>query len=463
MKPFTGIQRAACVACASGKRKCDGNRPCERCLRLGKECTFAEDSRRRYFRKNTEKEGGFGSLVYLGTPKLTRLALPQLLFPWQDIRLHSVSASSQASKKRDSAALDSQASYLEQLWDGTLSCGTTLSTTQDTSNAKSLLLHLDDIVVSTPTLQQSTLSQPLAPQNRSITSTTMGSDDSSTELAELGSLALVFSSAEPSMVAIYSLSIDADIEFPAREEHHEPLPSYEHSILRRIVCNPAALELFGWSQSEIDLRVQSHSTQSNGAYGAPLRWLHPDHILPRSLVEMNAKRDLLVSETYHGVYLQRQLSKEFQTSFIYKDAMTTLANALKSASSIGSSSIEAPPITSSSNAATASLETNPLRLLRATSAGSSRSDNKAWNHDSVEMFDLVCALHDLDSCMEYLPFEATEEISYSYITHPTGNSTSSSLHMSVSRFLNVNKPKELTKVLSSTELLNIDNPEFDSL
>lgn len=52
----------------------------------------------------------------------------------------------------------------------------------------------------------------------------------------------------------------------------EPGPSYG---LARLTCNRPALELFGWSQAEVDLRVQA---------GLPLRWLHPEDILVRRCV-----------------------------------------------------------------------------------------------------------------------------------------------------------------------------------
>jgi PAS domain-containing protein len=42
--------------------------------------------------------------------------------------------------------------------------------------------------------------------------------------------------------------------------------------LRRLVCNPASLHLFGWSQREVDLRVNAQHV---------VRWLHPEDVLVR--------------------------------------------------------------------------------------------------------------------------------------------------------------------------------------
>ena len=36
--------RQACEACKQGRRKCDGNRPCGRCVRLRKECLYVAKS-----------------------------------------------------------------------------------------------------------------------------------------------------------------------------------------------------------------------------------------------------------------------------------------------------------------------------------------------------------------------------------------------------------------------------------
>ena len=123
--------------------------------------------------------------------------------------------------------------------------------------------------------------------------------------------------------------------------------------------------------------------------------------------------------------------------------MTTLATALKSSFDRS----EPPQI---GEVQSAPVETNPLRLLRATSGGSSTAESANGFQNNMEMFDVVCALHDLDSCMEYIPFEATETISYSYITNPDMNA--SPLHMSISRFTNISKIMNSKSILTSADL-----------
>lgn len=46
-KLYTVSMKVACIPCSIGKRSCSGTQPCERCARLGKECTYVDIFQRR--------------------------------------------------------------------------------------------------------------------------------------------------------------------------------------------------------------------------------------------------------------------------------------------------------------------------------------------------------------------------------------------------------------------------------
>ena len=100
--------------------------------------------------------------------------------------------------------------------------------------------------------------------------------------------------------------------------------------LVRIVANDACLALFGWSQAEIDLRVQT------GAAGSapPLRWLHPCDVLPRSAAALTSLRDGLPEYTCTGHrYLRRRVPSAPHPSLpVLMRALSVLSAAITSSS-----------------------------------------------------------------------------------------------------------------------------------
>jgi len=65
-------KKKACVACQINRRRCSGNRPCERCTKLGVACVDRADRRKKAFRAK-----GRSGLTIVDKDMIESIALPE--------------------------------------------------------------------------------------------------------------------------------------------------------------------------------------------------------------------------------------------------------------------------------------------------------------------------------------------------------------------------------------------------
>jgi PAS domain-containing protein len=266
--------------------------------------------------------------------------------------------------------------------------------------------------------------------------------------------------ADLSMQEISAISI-------ARED---PAPTWvaiydTHSFeLTKLVCNDAALKLFGWNASELDLRVHLKHA---------VRWLHPEDVLVRryaaivceliqrsaadvchvmdcSVVAVNARKGCLPSYTFEGLYLRRKEVVDAPTSAVLQiregiqalKASTDVSLPTStpsfgrngSSASFGRVNGLAPPpsLPLTKSASSTSVTRLPAVALSLSKSSSTASVAHIVTGASVlsDVEQLESAFEEFDDAIVYQVFEATEVVSNMY-------DSSNVTHVVVTKFTNV--------------------------
>lgn len=385
--------------------------PCERCVRLNRPCVFGHDERVSKVRRAQayDDDGASGRHGYTDHPEVsnllghglhyasipTPLTLPQQLFPWQAIRLHHLLAPE--STHRRAVDMTAGAEAMPHEVDGPAARG---------SDNDAYVRHLWDVTISTAMEQASGRGQLGAAaagkkRPRDVTSTAANAAEDTSQLNEISTLADVINDPTPSFVCVY-----------------EPAPSF---ALLRLTCNRPCLDLFGWSQSEVDLRIE---------HGVPLRWLHPEDVLVRSVSALNARRSQLTEYTFEGRYLRRMVGSAHLLPML-QHALSSISRVItRQAVQVGPlASTAALPVAAASPASSLGL---PLPVVSPAllPAYKGAFDRALGDFLEADDDDVPSALGDLDECVKYKVLCAREIVSHQY--WPSG-----SLHMTVTRFCNV--------------------------
>lgn len=231
-------------------------------MRLGRQCSFTPDERVKKRPASRSEDGHHYGAQSQATPSLlgwglryaaasTPVTLPPQLFPWKDIRLHRM--------VRRRGDPPQPASHVVQDIDGYV--------VARGSDDMACIRHLWDVTMASAIERADVDIEGSEAEDggSGLKRRRQGLDSGwgrplalasavpdTTNLQEISTLAGVLNDTVPSYVCIFA-----------------PGPSF---ALSRLTCNEPALALFGWSQAEVDLRVEA---------GLPLRWLHPEDVLAR--------------------------------------------------------------------------------------------------------------------------------------------------------------------------------------
>lgn len=201
--------------------------------------------------------------------------------------------------------------------------------------------------------------------------------------------------------------------------------------LQKLVCNVRALELFGWSQAEVNLRVQ---------LGHVIRWLHPEDVLVRSVIAVNARRGCLASYTHEGRYLRRKAG-----SVIPHQALRVLTAGIKQREAQNAHAEEVAAST-----AAAALSADGLPPMRPRMTAVSSTTGSVFGIDDE---DVLAALTDVDESVTYTVFAACEHVSNTYddVTHAT--------HIVITKFMDVSDGSGVVRYPSIAGVTLVDEEE----
>jgi len=231
--------------------------------------------------------------------------------------------------------------------------------------------------------------------------------------------------------------------------------------LRRLVFNARALELFGWSQAEVDLRV---------AMGIVIRWLHPAHMLVRSVLAVNARHSEgdVAKYTYTGRYLRRSTAGGLPAAVLdtifgsvrrlrsdisgeYRRSLLRLVSrelTRRSSLATPAPSMAAMPPGMRPHPVAVGKDGLPVASPTMLTFGSSPSMMIAGSGGSVassasEAEALVAAFDELDSACVYTAFNALETVTNTYDARGV-------THIVTTRFTQIGLPRSLLTSLMGT-------------
>ena len=244
---------------------------------------------------------------------------------------------------------------------------------------------------------------------------------------------------------------------------HDVLPPYS---LRRVICNSSALRLFRWTQAEIDARVRLQR---------PVRWLHPDYIIDRSVAEVQARKDGNEEFTISGNYLRRKLAIE-RTYERYDEKQKESKTDNK-----GNNRNTNFPVLPT----LPTLSSVPWRNLRNFNVNNGNSNNNgmdpvlsyaingplahalaASNNGNDD--EVIFVLEDIDDGAAYVPFTATEVVTIQYVTDPLKMqqkylSSSSTVISSNNYQITENEKNEFAKIDPSLKITHLVTTVFKNV